>query len=82
MTGPGVYSRAIEQVYQESFGHSLEHSKVNTQTDQTLKQKDFPFGSMVLTMESFFALNTANHTCLTKQRSIGVEQKERELLKN
>ena len=83
MTGPGVYSRAIEQVYQESFGHPLEHSKVNTQTDQTFKAKGFSFRLYGIDYGKFFRFKHSKSHLLDKaKKHWRVEQKERELLKN
>ena len=43
MTGPTVFSKAINEIHLESFGNTLIHKEINTNTDITYENNDISF---------------------------------------
>lgn len=57
MTGPGVYSRAVELVHTELFGAKYEHSTIKKETDVTFSKNE--------TSYRFFSIDYYNQEYIT-----------------
>lgn len=82
MTGPGVFSEAINEVYIKLFGNSINHSEININTNKTEKKDDISFRVYGLDYNQFFKYkHEYSHLLYIGRNHWRVMEKEIQLLK-
>lgn len=82
MTGPTVYSHAINIVYQNMFNKPLIHRDILESTDITFKKNDISFRIYGVDYNSYFTFkDTSSKSLYVKKQHWRQEQKEKNLLK-
>jgi mannosyltransferase OCH1-like enzyme len=83
MTGPTVYSKAINEVHKEIYGDIIEHKEIKRETDITFRNDKFSY--------RLFGIDYSQHFCFKYNESYYLyinkkhwreEEKEKNLLKN
>ncbi len=81
MTGPSVYSKAINEIHQESFKEKLAHNTISKTTDKTYQQHDFSYRLYGIDYGKYFRFKHSKSHLLDKaKKHWRVEQQEKNLL--
>jgi hemolysin-activating ACP:hemolysin acyltransferase len=82
MTGPVVYSRAIEDIHMKLFNEKINHSQINVNTDITYKSNDISYRIYGVDYNKYFCFKYDNsHLLYVKKKHWRQEVKEKTLLK-
>lgn len=83
MTGPAVYTRAINEIHKELFDNEIiNHQTINKSTDITYKSNDISYRLYGIDYNKYFCFkHNVCHFLYTNKKHWRVEEKEKPLLK-
>ena len=81
MTGPMVYSKAINEIHKELFNNIINHKDIKIDTNITYKFNNISFRLFGIDYSSYFCFkNNLNHLLYNNNKHWTQEQKEKPLL--
>lgn len=84
MTGPTVYSRAINEIHMELFNNTIiNHKQINTNTDITYKSNNMSYRLYGIDYNCFFCFkHNVTHLLYNGKKHWREEEKEKKLIKD
>ena len=83
MTGPTVYSNAINCIHKKLFNTTINHSQIKADTDITFKLDDISYRIFGIDYNHYFTFtHDARKFLYLNKKHWSVEQKEKLLLKS
>lgn len=83
MTGPTVYSRAINEVHKSVFNNILNHKEINKNTDKTYKSNNISYRIYGIDYNNYFTFkHEFTHFLYNNKKHWRQEEKEKKLLIN
>lgn len=82
MTGPTVYTNAINAIHMENFNNKIKHNEINKNTDIEYKSNNISYRLYGIDYNSYFSFkHNLTHLLYNKKKHWTQEQKEKQLLK-